>query len=119
MHEMFNSATSFNQPLNEWDTSNVRNMSFMFTRATSFNKPLNEWDTSNVTKMTLMFYNAESFDQLLDKWNISNVERPRGISNIFGGSGITRDNYCKLFKGAYGTEWEKRKESLGKSYICD
>ena len=63
-----------------------------------------------------MFTRATSFNQLLDKWNISNVERPDGI---FHESGITRDNYCKLFKGAYGAEWEKRKGSLGKSYICD
>ena len=30
MYAMFDSAYAFNQPLNNWDTSNVTNMSYMF-----------------------------------------------------------------------------------------
>ena len=41
------STTSFNQPLNKWNVSNVRNMGFMFNEARSFNQPLNKWDVSN------------------------------------------------------------------------
>ena len=34
---------------------------------------INNWDVSNVTDMTQMFYNAESFNQPLNKWNVSKV----------------------------------------------
>jgi surface protein len=37
---MFQDATSFNQPLNKWNVSNVTNMWMMFNGATSFNQPL-------------------------------------------------------------------------------
>ena len=43
---MFNRATSFNQPLNNWDVSKVTSMESMFWGATSFNQPLNNWNVS-------------------------------------------------------------------------
>ena len=70
---MFASATSFNQPLNNWDVSNVTNMALMFANATSFNQPLNNWDVSNVTNMWGMFANETSFNQPLNNWDVSNV----------------------------------------------
>ena len=48
MSEMFWGAESFNQPLDNWNVSNVENMSLMFRDATSFNQPLNNWNVSNV-----------------------------------------------------------------------
>ena len=48
-------ASSFNQPLNDWDVSNVTDMNSMFSDASSFNQPLNDWDVSNVTDMNWMF----------------------------------------------------------------
>ena len=40
MAEMFYDAKSFNQPLNNWNVSNVKNMAWMFEDASSFNQPL-------------------------------------------------------------------------------
>ena len=51
MYKMFEEATSFNQPLNKWNVSNVKNMHGMFANASSFNQPLNNWNVSNVTNM--------------------------------------------------------------------
>ena len=116
MSSMFYGATSFNQNINGWSTSHVTNMSSMFYEATSFNQNINGWNTSRVTNMSEMFYKAKSFDQPLEEWNISKVSK---IEDIFHESGITRDNYCKLFKGAYGKYWTKFILDLGKSYICD
>ena len=45
----------------------------MFRSAFVFNQPLQNWDTSNVTNMSCMFRNAGAFVQPLDKWNMSNV----------------------------------------------
>ena len=113
---MFSGATNFNQPLDKWDTSNVTDMSEMFNNAVSFNRPLNSWNTKNVENMKRMFYYAKSFDQPLDKWNLSNIW---SMNMIFYESGMTRDNYCKLFKGAYWSYWKNKKIYLGKYFNCD
>ena len=72
MSKMFNYASAFNQPLNNWNVSNVTDMSYMFLHATSFNQPLNNWNVSKVTNMDYMFYGASSFNQDLSKWCVSN-----------------------------------------------
>jgi len=74
-------AKSFNQPLDNWDVSNVTKMSCMFYRARSFNQPLNNWNVSNVTNMSWMFYDASSFNQPLNIWNVSNVTHIFGMFN--------------------------------------
>ena len=74
MSGMFYNALSFNQPLNNWNTSNVIYMQFMFYNNENFNQNLNNWNISNVTHMHHMFYNAVSFNQLINDWNISNVQ---------------------------------------------
>ena len=72
---MFSGARSFNQPLNNWNVSNVTSMAHMFAFASSFNQPLNKWNVSNVTHMRGMFSGARSFNQPLSKWNVSNDVR--------------------------------------------
>ena len=37
---MFKFAKTFNQPLNNWDVSNVENMNEIFEFAESFNQPI-------------------------------------------------------------------------------
>ena len=44
---------------------------------------INNWDVSNVTNMTQMFKYAESFNQSLNKWNVSNVENMERTGTCF------------------------------------
>ena len=45
------STTTFNQPLSNWDVSNVTNMHDMFNRNFRFNSNISNWNISNVTNM--------------------------------------------------------------------
>lgn len=70
---MFKGAASFNQPVNDWDTSNITITRNTFRNASTFNQPLDNWDTSNITDMQNMFANASVFNQSLAAWNIDQV----------------------------------------------
>lgn len=74
MRYMFAFADAFNQPIGDWNVSNVRDMAHMFQSAFSFNQPIGNWDTSSVEYMWRMFYEATSFEQDLSNWNVSNVK---------------------------------------------
>ena len=55
-----NIAIKFNQPLNNWDVSNVKICMILFNKMQkNFNQPLNNWDVSNVTYMdNMLHYNV-------------------------------------------------------------
>jgi len=64
MKEMF-SFSNFNNKIENWDVSNIRDMSSMFSLNHVFsNHDLTEWDVSNVT-------NHESFS---NGWGTGNTE---------------------------------------------
>ena len=73
MSKLFDNAREFNSPIGNWDVSNVEDMSEMFSGAESFNQPIGDWDVSNVTDMSDMFSYAESFNQPIGEWDASNV----------------------------------------------
>ena len=55
MESMFEGASAFNQPIANWDVSNVTTIESMFEGAHVFNQDISSWDVSNVTIMESLF----------------------------------------------------------------
>ena len=68
MNYVFEDAQSFNQPLENWNVSNVESMGGMFSGAKSFNQPLDKWNVSKVTYMRGMFEGASAFSHYPQSW---------------------------------------------------
>ncbi len=79
MSHLFMGIKEFNEPLDQWDVSNVTNMVFMFGSCRLFNRPLNSWNVRNVTDMTNMFWYCRSFNQPLNSWDVRNVTDMAGM----------------------------------------
>ena len=71
---LFSKCINFNQPLNNWDTSNVESMSSMFKECSSFNQDISNWNVSKVKNMNSMFNGCTSFNQNISNWNIKSVK---------------------------------------------
>ncbi len=73
MTDMFYLARKFNEDISNWNTSKVTSMRGLFYAATVFNQDISKWDTSSVTDMGYMFCAADSFNQDLGGWDTSKV----------------------------------------------
>ncbi len=79
MSFMFAYVKSFNQDISKWDVSNVENMEGMFAFTKAFNQPIGDWDVSNVENMQDMFAFTKAFNQPIGDWDVSNVENMQGM----------------------------------------
>ena len=73
LSNVFNNNTTFNAPLSNWDTSSVTSMSNLFRNATSFNQDISTWDTSKVVTLSNCFERAVSFNQPIGKWSTQSL----------------------------------------------
>ncbi len=92
---MFYGCTSLkgNRSMSQWDLSYTSFMARdMFSQATSFNQPIGEWDVSNIRYLNNMFNGATAFNQSLENWNIRSVQE---MESLFDGSGLSTTNYDK------------------------
>ena len=61
MRQVFSFATSFNQPIGNWDVSNAYNMEMMYRGADNFNQDLSSWSVDGVTSCGGFSTNATSW----------------------------------------------------------
>ncbi len=87
----FRAAKLFNQNISSWDVSGVTIMSNTFFDADSFNQPVGSWDTGNVASMNNMFRsNLFTFDQSLANWDITSLTNG---ASMFSSSGLSTASY--------------------------
>ena len=55
--------------IDDWDVSNVKDMSYMFAESVIFGQDLSKWNVSNVLDMSYMF-NRSTFSGDISNWNI-------------------------------------------------
>ena len=61
---MFCDCESFNQPLNKWNVSKVKNMANLFRNCKIFKQDLNDWNVVDTTQMSRIFHGASLFPSL-------------------------------------------------------
>jgi len=96
MYGMFAQAYAFNQNIGNWNTANVTDMNSMFSNATAFNHNIGNWNTANVTNMSYMFANASAFNQNIGSWNITKVT---DMTGMFQNATLSTTNYDALLTG--------------------
>ncbi|MGB5980680.1 MAG: BspA family leucine-rich repeat surface protein [Nonlabens sp.] len=79
MSLMFFQAQDFNQSLNSWDVGSVQYFNSMFNHATAFNGGISNWNLASASNLNNLFNNATSFDQDISNWDTSNVINMQGV----------------------------------------
>ena len=90
MQAMLRSTVKFNQPIGNWNVSNVTDMSWMFVEASGFNQDIGTWNVSKVQTMAYMFYLNSVFNNggsnAINTWNtaaLTNLESTFNQSTAF------------------------------------
>eukprot|EP00392_Amoebophrya_sp_AT5.2_P007166 g7180.t1 len=105
MSAMFLCCQTFNQQLNEWDTSGVEYMDSMFEGCYQFNQSLSKWDVRKVVSMQKMFSGALAFDQDIGAWKL---ETCRELRQMFLGA----ENFDQGLEKWAGNLRKEREEGI-------
>ena len=89
LHKTFESCTSYNNDLTNWNTENVTDMNGTFNGCTVFNGDLSSWNTENVITFRDTFRNTAFNNDSLANWNTENVTS--FLSTFYGCSDFNGD----------------------------
>jgi surface protein len=73
MSELFAGKSKCDPEIGKWDTAAVTSMINMFNGASIFNQDIGNWNTAQVTRMDGMFFNAKEFNKPIGNWDTSKV----------------------------------------------
>ena len=79
MSLMFFQAQDFDQSLNSWNVSGVQYFNSMFNHATAFNGDISNWNLLSASNLNNLFNNATRFNQDISNWDTSNVINMQGV----------------------------------------
>jgi surface protein len=94
-----------NNAVQNWNVSNVTQMTFAFEGSLSFNSDVSGWNTGSATAMNNMFQNCTSFNQDISAWNIINVT---GADLMIDNTAMSNANYSDYLVG-----WESQVTTNG------
>lgn len=75
---MFRNSNALLTGLENWNTCRINNMNNMFVNNKRFNCDISQWDTKNVTSTKNMFAGAHAFNQNL-QWDTKNIKNMEGM----------------------------------------
>jgi surface protein len=108
MERMFQSCTSFNSDIGNWDVSNVTNMFILFQDCTSFDQDLSSWQISQVTNlqqfMTNCTLSTANYDALLIGWDAQGAMSYSGTVD-FGNSQYTLGGAAEAARTSLISKW--------------
>lgn len=109
---MFESGI-FNQPINDWTLNTTVGATIiledMFRNNLVFDQPLSNWDVTNVIDTDAMFYGCDAFNQDLTNWTFTKLADARWMfrnTDSFQGTGVsgwdvsTCTNFSYMFQNA-------------------
>ena len=102
--------TQINTDIGNWDTSNVSTFQNMFFFATSFNSDIGSWNTESCNTFRGMFINATSFNQDISNWNFSSVNNVNSLFDFMRGK--SQANYDANYYDNLLIKWASD-ESVG------
>ncbi|MCT4560803.1 MAG: BspA family leucine-rich repeat surface protein [Crocinitomicaceae bacterium] len=99
LQQTFMGALSFNQPVGNWNVSNIVTLYRTFQGAISFNQNLNNWNVQLIVTMYETFYNATAYNQPMNNWSpLALTTADRFAAN----SSLSRADYDGLLTGCTG-----------------
>jgi surface protein len=107
-------------PIEDWNTSQVTDMSSLFKDCENFNGNISKWNTSQVTNMSDMFRNTRIFNADISKWNTSQVTNMLGM--FYGAWKFNQDINTKtvtLDNGTIYTAWDVSNVQNMKSMLSE
>ena len=85
---MLSGCTVFNQPLANWNVSNVLNFDSLFSGCRAFNRPLTNWNVRKGETFYSMIGSCDVFNQPLNNWRpgIDSASQRVEVISMFSGA---------------------------------
>ena len=97
INSMFNGCVNFNGNIDNWNVSNVENMSQLFRNCDGFTRDLSGWNVSSVTSLASIFQDKSGPINGISSWNTSsNTFLSRSFSGTTDNPDITGWDVSKV-----------------------